>query len=167
MLIRPADPTDALAVAQVHVRSWQAAYKGLLPQTYLDQLRAEDRAARYDFANPDPRAPQTLVAVNNDAIIGFATTMPSRDHDRADFGELGALYVAPEHWRSGVGSALSAAAREALLKNGFREALLWVMAGNERAERFYRRDGWFADGLHRTDTVWNVSVNERRYRRQL
>lgn len=167
MLIRPADSRDALAVAQVHVRSWQAAYKGLLPQTYLDQLRAEDRAARYDFANPDPRAPQTLVAVDKDAIIGFATTMPSRDSDLPEFGELCALYVVPEHWRSGVGSALSAAARAALIDSGFRDALLWVMSGNERAERFYRRDGWTADGRERTDTVWDVTVSELRYRRQL
>jgi GNAT superfamily N-acetyltransferase len=167
MLIRPADPRDALAVARVHVRSWQAAYRDLLPQTYLDQLRPEDRAARYDFATTDPRAPQTLVAVDNDEIVGFATTMPSRDADLPDFGELCALYVMPEHWRTGVGSALSAAARTALIKIGFSDALLWVMAGNERAERFYRRDGWTADGLERTDTVWNVSVNELRYRRHL
>ncbi|MFP5235772.1 MAG: N-acetyltransferase family protein [Acidobacteriota bacterium] len=167
MLIRPADPRDALAVAQVHVRSWQAAYQGLLPQSYLDQLRPEDRAARYDFANTDPRAPQTLVAVDNGEIIGFATTMPSRDQDLPDFGELCALYVTPEHWSSGVGATLSAAARAALSKLGFRDALLWVMTGNERAERFYRRDGWTADGLKRTDTVWNVTVNELRYRRQL
>ena len=49
MEIRPAEPEDALAVARVHVRTWQAAYRSLLPDHYLDQLRAEDRAARYQF----------------------------------------------------------------------------------------------------------------------
>lgn len=167
MLIRRADPQDAMEVARVHVRSWQAAYRGLLPQSYLDQLRPEDRAARYDFANADPRAPQTLVAVDGQAIVGFATFMPSRDADQPDFGELCALYVAPEQWGRGVGAALSAAAREALAKRGFRNALLWVMAGNERAERFYRRDGWTADDMQRTDTVWDVTVSELRYVREL
>lgn len=167
MLIRRADPQDAMEVARVHVGSWQAAYRGLLPQSYLDQLRPEDRAARYDFANADPRAPQTLVSVDGQAIVGFATFMPSRDADKPDFGELCALYVAPEQWGRGVGAALSAAAREALAKRGFRNALLWVMAGNERAERFYRRDGWTADGMQRTDTVWDVTVSELRYLREL
>ncbi len=56
MLLRPAEPADAMAVARVHVRSWQAAYRGLLPDAYLDGLRPEDRAARYDFATEDVRA---------------------------------------------------------------------------------------------------------------
>jgi hypothetical protein len=46
MLLRPAEPADAMAVARVHVRSWQAAYSTLLPAEYLDQLRPEDRAQR-------------------------------------------------------------------------------------------------------------------------
>jgi GNAT superfamily N-acetyltransferase len=52
-----------MAVARVHVRSWQAAYRGLLPDDYLDQLRPEDRAHCYDFASLDPLKPRTIVAV--------------------------------------------------------------------------------------------------------
>ena len=51
MLLRPAEPVDAMAVARVHVRSWQVGYRGLLPDAYLDGLRAEERAERYDFAS--------------------------------------------------------------------------------------------------------------------
>ena len=32
-----------MAVARVHVRSWQVGYRGLLPDAYLDGLRAEER----------------------------------------------------------------------------------------------------------------------------
>jgi hypothetical protein len=52
--LRRAEPTDAIAVARVHVRSWQAAYRKLMPDDYLDQLRPEDRAKKYDFGNLDP-----------------------------------------------------------------------------------------------------------------
>jgi hypothetical protein len=62
MLLRPAEPGDAIAVARVHVRSWQAAYRTLLPDDYLDQLRPKDRAGKYEFANPDPAKPYTIVA---------------------------------------------------------------------------------------------------------
>lgn len=92
-----------MAVARVHVRSWQAAYRMLLPDAYLDQLRPEDRAPHYDFAATDPRKPRTLLAVDEGQIRGFATTAPSRDSDTADTGELYALYVDPEHWGRGYG----------------------------------------------------------------
>jgi len=61
MLLRPAEPADAMGVARVHVRSWQAAYRGLLPDAYLDGLRAEDRAQRYRFASEDVRDPATVL----------------------------------------------------------------------------------------------------------
>ena len=166
MLLRPAEPEDALDVARVHVRSWQAAYRTLLPDDYLDQLRPEDRAQTYDFASLDPGKPRTIVAVE-EGIYGFATTLPSRDADLPDDGELCALYVDPEHWGRGIGVALVSAAREHLYGLGFRNALLWVLAGNVRAERFYQMDGWAPDGLRRRDTVWGVTVDEVRYRRRL
>jgi len=167
MFLRAAESSDAMSVAQVHVRSWQSAYRGLLPDEYLDHLRPEDRAARYDFATRDPRSPHTIVAVDAEAIHGFATTAPSRDADLVSYGELGALYVDPDYWGRGIGMALVSAARDHLAALGFENALLWVLMGNVRADRFYRNDRWAPDGLQRTDTVWGVTVNEIRYRRQL
>ena len=167
MLIRPAEPDDALAVARVHVRSWQAAYRTLLPDDYLDQLRPEDRAQMYDFTGLDPLKPRTIVAAKNGLIYGFATTAPSRDQDLADYGELYALYVDPEQWGQGIGAALVSTARAGLFEAGFRNAFLWVMVGNTRAERFYQIGRWALDGLRRTDTVWGVTVEEVRYRRDI
>jgi GNAT superfamily N-acetyltransferase len=167
MFLRPAQPSDAIAVARVHVRAWQVGYRNLLPDGYLDGLRPEERAQRYNFANPDPLQPATIVAVVAEEICGFATTAPARDRDAADGGELWALYVDPERWGRGIGAALLAAARARLLDLGFRHAVLWVMAGNARAERFYRSDGWAPDGLRRTEPVWGVVADEIRYRRAL
>jgi GNAT superfamily N-acetyltransferase len=167
MLLRPAEPEDAIAVARVHVRSWQAAYRTLLPDDYLDQLRPEDRAQKYDFASLDPLKPQTIVAAEAGLIHGFATTAPSREPDLTDHGELCALYVDPEQWGRGIGIALVSAARARLFGLGFRNAVLWVLAGNVRAERFYQIDRWVPDGLNRTDSVWGVTVDEVRYRRGL
>jgi GNAT superfamily N-acetyltransferase len=167
MEIRPAAPDDALAIARVHVRSWQAAYRGLLPDSYLDSLRPADRAARYDFTQFGSAMPHTLVAVEASEILGFATTMPSRDPTLADYGELAALYVAPERWRQGLGARLAAAACQHLLQLGFRDALLWVLVGNARAENFYRARGWHPDGVRRSEMVWGIEVEELRYLRQL
>ena len=68
-----------MLVAQVHVRSWQAAYRTLHPDDYLDQLRPEDRAHTYDFASLDPLKPQTIVAVEpglGPAGPGFPASLP-------------------------------------------------------------------------------------------
>lgn len=167
MQLRPAQPEDALAVARVHVRSWQAAYRNILPDDYLDQLRPEDRAAKYDFASLDPVKPHTIVAVEDGSIYGFATTMPVSDSDMPGHGELCALYVDPKQWGKGLGVALVAAARAQMFERGFRNAILWVLTGNVRAERFYQNDGWASDGHHRNATVWGITVDEVRYLREL
>jgi len=168
MLLRPAEPADALAVARVHVRAWQVAYRNLLPDDYLNSLKPEDRAQRYTFGGTDPREPMTTVAVDERGTIrGFATTCAARDADVPGHGELAAIHVDPDCWGRGVGVALLASARTFLLDSGFRRAILWVLVGNTRAERFYMKDGWTPDGVQRTDTVWGVQVNDQRYRRTL
>lgn len=167
MVLRPAEPDDALAVARVHVWSWQKAYRTLIPDDYLDQLRPEDRAQKYDFSHSDALQPRTIVAAEEGLIYGFATTSPSRDHDLPDYGELCALYVDPVKWGWGIGHALVSAARLHLLGVGYKNAFLWVMAGNVRAERFYQIAGWVPDGMRRTESVWGVTIEEVRYQRDL
>lgn len=167
MVIRPAEPGDAMAVACVHVRTWQTAYRTLIPDDYLDSLRPKDRAARYDFATRDPLKPRTVVAVERGAILGFATTAPSQEPDLPKYGELYALYVDPAHWGRGVGVALISAARSRLAALGFRKALLWVLAGNVRAVRFYEMNGWVADGVRRMHERHGVEIPEVRYQRGL
>ena len=156
-----------MAVAQVHVRAWQIGYRGLMPDEYLAGLRAEERARRYDFATRDPARPGTLVAIEAAEVLGFATISPARDEDTIGRGELCALYVDPDCWRRGIGRALASAARSELYGLGFRNAVLWVVAGNARAEQFYRKDGWIADGLRRPQQIGSMSVITVRYSRDL
>jgi GNAT superfamily N-acetyltransferase len=156
-----------MAVARVHVRAWQVGYRGLMPDDYLVALRAEERAQRYDFTGSDPVRPRTLVAVEADTVLGFATISPARDEDVAGQGELCALYVEPDCWGRGIGRMLAAAARTDLYGLGFRKAVLWVVAGNARAEQFYRSDGWARDEARRARQIWNVSVDTVRYSRLL
>jgi len=156
-----------MAVARVHVRSWQVAYRNLIPDAYLDQLRPEERAQRYTFGSPDPTIPWTLVAEEAGAILGFATTSPTHDVDLPGYGELCGFYVDPDRWGIGIGRALISAARARLLDLGFRQAALWVLAGNVRAECFYRSDGWAPDGQHRTDETRGFRIDELRYQRTL
>lgn len=153
-------------VAGVHIRSWQHAYRGAFPDEYLDRLRREDRAARYTLEGRRDQ-PLTIVADERGSIRGFATIGASPPSTCDSSGELLALYVDPADWGRGIGRVLIHEARAQLADRGFESALLWVLTGNERAERFYRADGWRFDGGRRTEEVWGVLADEVRYRRLL
>lgn len=167
MYLRVAVPGDEDAVAAVHVLSWQHAYRGLMPDDYLDHLDPAARAARYTFGRGEPGRPYTTVAVDGGGICGFATTGPCRDADKADAGELFAIYVHPDWWSRGVGRTLIGAARQHLVGQEYLEAVLWVLVGNGRAERFYLTDGWEPDGRRRLQEVQGIRVDEVRYIRSL
>jgi GNAT superfamily N-acetyltransferase len=174
VLLRRAVPGDEQAVAAVHVGSWQVAYRGLLPSDLLDRLDAAERAKRYSFATDGPGTPLTTVAVEQGRIWGFATVGPARETDAGGVGELYAIYVDPSWWGRGLGRALIGEARRLLAERGHVQALLWVLAGNSRAEGFYRADGWLPDGSRRQEEIgagWGpeggVVVDEVRYRRPL
>jgi len=161
--VRPAAPEDAYEVAGVQVRSWQAAYRGLIAQEYLDSLTPELWAGRYTFGRVGIRLPSTLVAVDGSTICGLATTGLCRDEDLSNFGELMAIYVDPAYARTGVGRLLMTAVRGRLRLVGVAGALLWVLDGNVRARRFYERDGWRFDGTCRTVTFANLQAHQVRY----
>jgi GNAT superfamily N-acetyltransferase len=165
--LRDALPEDATAIAEVHIRSWQLGYQELLPRDYLESLRPEDRAARYQLGPRQPGGPLTVVALDGQQNRGFVTTGDSRDDDVSRVGEIFAMYVNPSHWGRGIGRLLIEQARSNLCETGYVEALLWVLDGNERARRFYVADGWAPDGSRREEDVWGVRVTVNRYRRPL
>jgi GNAT superfamily N-acetyltransferase len=166
-LIRTAGPEDRLGIAKVHVRSWQVAYSGLIDGAFLDSLRPEDRAPVYEFGSSAKGETETIVAAAGGKILGFSALGPARDADAAGAGEILALYVHPDRWGSGVGRELLLESRRRLRAAGFGEAVLWVLVGNEGAERFYAADGWRADGARREEQPYGPVVEVRRFRRRL
>ena len=163
--VRPATVADAPAMGRLHVRAWQAAYRGQMPDDYLDGLRAADRAAHWEstLRREDLRG-VLLVAERAGEVIGFAAVGPSRDPEGA--GELYVINLDPDHWGTGAGRALLEAAQTELARPGFDEWVLWVLSGNARARRFYEVAGWAADGTERTSEVFGTTVHEVRYRRR-
>jgi ribosomal protein S18 acetylase RimI-like enzyme len=153
--IREATPADASAIAEVHVRSWQEAYRGQLTDDYLGGLKVEDRLEQHRRSLEEPMPDwRTWVAEDDDGLAGFAVTGPSQDAD-ADpkTAEIYAIYLAPERIGSGVGRALFAHAVDDLRSRGFRTATLWVLETNERTRRFYEIAGWRPDGTTTSERV--------------
>ncbi len=166
--IRPAAPSDAAEIAEAHVRAWQAAYRGLMPQDFLDGLDVERREAGWRRLLDGPTGFGVLVPVLDGRVVGFASTGPSRDDAR---GSRRALRDQPAPRRLGAWCRVRPAARRRSGRSpvaAIDEAVLWVVPGNTRARRFYERHGWTSDGVERPiDVADGVSVPELRYRRAL
>lgn len=159
-MIRTATVDDAWPIAEVNVRSWQSAYRGLMPEVYLRDLSVESRAARWQRTLADPaNQGDILVLVDDDSLLGFTAV------DRVR-GELRAIYLDPERWGTGLGRLLHDTAVAALRESGHRSATLWVLDSNERAQRFYAAAGWVPDGATKSDTMpgEDVLLSEVRYR---
>jgi L-amino acid N-acyltransferase YncA len=174
--IRRATVQDAPALGRLNVRVWQAAsgrllradarYCGQMPDEHLDGLRPEERAAGWERGlSRDRDQDPVLVAEEAGRMVGFAVVGSAEDPEGA--GELYAINVDPDHWGTGAGRALLAAAQAELTRLDYTEAVLWVLPDNARARQFYEVAGWTTDGTQRTSEVLGVVVPEVRYRRQL
>ncbi|MEU6697590.1 GNAT family N-acetyltransferase [Pseudonocardia sp. NPDC046786] len=125
---------DAGAIARVHVRSWQAGYRGQLPDELLDSLNATDRVARWEAEIEAAEWPGrgTLLIEDHDArVAGFAHLVPSRDGDDGpdSTGEIASFYIDPTSWGQGLGSRLMHSAL-AELGSAYRTGTLWVLETN-------------------------------------
>ena len=148
-------------MGKVHVRAWQAAYRGHMPDAYLDTLSAEDRAGLWRNAVARPRAGASVLVVEREGqVVGFAAVGPSGVDD---CGEVYSINVDPDVWGTGAGRTLLEAAQGELRALGYDDAILWVVPGNDRARRFYERAGWTTDGVERTQEVLGATVPEVRY----
>jgi ribosomal protein S18 acetylase RimI-like enzyme len=147
MNIRRATPDDADALARLHVDAWRAAYRGLVPDAHLAGLDVDRRAQRYRESLAR-NAEETYLAERDGELLGFLTLGACRDTDvdQEATGEIWGIYLAPAHWREGIGTALCRYGEGLLRARGFRIATLWVFAGNPRARRFYEAMGFAADG---------------------
>lgn len=142
MHIAAAITEDATELATVHVRSWQAAYAGILDAAFLDSLSIDQRAEQWRGILQQ-QASRTLVARQPEGMAGFVSFGHWRDEAEAlDHGEVWALYAGPEAWGKGVGRRLLEAAVGALRAEGRHTVSLWVLSRNERAIRFYQAFGF-------------------------
>jgi ribosomal protein S18 acetylase RimI-like enzyme len=166
-VIRNAEIGDAEAMGLLHVRAWQAAYRGVMPDEYLDTLDAGERITmwRERIARTD-LAPM-LVAEVDGQVVGFTNYGAEYPPSGSNCGQLYAINLDPDHWRRGIGRALVRRVTEALRALGYDEAVLWVVPENQRARALYESEGWAADGAESTDDIMGVTVTDIRYRRSL
>jgi GNAT superfamily N-acetyltransferase len=123
----------------------------MVPDEYLARFTVEALTNRWLGNLAELKRMQTIVAEDDEsAVIGWAGYGANQSDHPPETGELGGLYVDPDHWSGGVGGALLAEAERGLASEGYARAVLWTLAANERTRRFYENRGWRFDGA--TDT---------------
>lgn len=141
--VRRAEPNDAPSMAKVHVDTWRETYRGLMSDTVLDDPGFLSWRERFwASALTDPRYNQNTVAVasHEDKLIGIAMSGPSLE-DADEPQQLYLLYAYAAFHGSGVGTALLNAVIDPTAP-----AALWVADPNPRAQAFYGKNGFVADG---------------------
>jgi ribosomal protein S18 acetylase RimI-like enzyme len=168
MVVRRATIEDSGAIAEIHVRSWQAAYRDIVPPAFLDSLSVEQRERGWR-QRLERDTSGTSVLEERGEVLGWVNAGPSRDADAlSSTGELWAIYVAPDHWRRGVGQRLWSDAEEQLRRAGFLDVTLWVLKENTGALGFYRANGFAVDpGIEKAVELGAAVLIEIRLRKKL
>ncbi|MDT6984149.1 GNAT family N-acetyltransferase [Streptomyces lusitanus] len=168
--IRPMTAGDSDEVAAMRVRGWRHAYRGLMPQTYLDgmDVAAEAERQRARLAAGDGSVVNLVAEAEDGTLAGWAAYGPYRDGEvRTGDGELYALYLPPERIGQGVGRTLLTEVTARCTVAGHPRMLLWVLKENARARRFYEAAGFAPDGAEEPFEVAGAVVPEVRYVRPL
>lgn len=168
--IRPMTAGDSDEVAAVRVRGWRHAYRGLMPQAYLDgmDVAAEADRQRARLATGDGSVVNLVAEAEDGTLAGWAAYGPYRDGEvRTGDGELYALYLPPERIGQGVGRTLLTEVTTRCTAAGHPRMLLWVLKENARARRFYEAAGFTPDGTEEPFEVAGTAVPEVRYARAL
>lgn len=138
--VRPAEIADARAIAAVYVDTWRAAYRGLLPDGFLDALSKDVYEERWRRSLGDASG-RAYVAVAGREIVGFASCGRERAGEDAYEGELYAIYVRHEEQRRGHGRRLVQAAARGVRELALGDMIVWVLRDNHAARVFYERLG--------------------------
>jgi len=165
--VRPAIPDDAEGIAKVHVKGWQEAYVGHLPQHVLDRQSVPARLRMWQgLLQEPPNSRWTFVAIDPGAgIVGFAGGVRAQ---RAMFGpafKVPVLYVLQSHLRRGLGRKLMYALGNAMAQHGPGAVALWSLASNQSARTFYEAiGGRLVSVLTDTDSNGRLALAGYRWR---
>ncbi len=162
LLLRPATPADAGLIAAIHSSSWQATYRGLLPDDFLDGEVTRERAAYWQARLNAPGADRrsVVIAERSGEPIGFVCV--EQQPDSAWGVLLDNLHALPGHQGIGVGKLLLRAAIDWTAAQGENQLYLYVLEGNTPAIGFYERQGWQFAGAE-PDHMGGVDITALRY----
>jgi GNAT superfamily N-acetyltransferase len=162
--IVPADAGDAAGLSTLHVESWRNAYRGLLPDAFLDGPVVEDLMTLWRDRMSQSAAERQLVikAVSQGSLIGLACVLTDADSQWGP--RLDNLHVKPGRKGHGVGWQLFRACCQWVVRQTPDQHMhLWVIENNYPARQFYDRQGGVIRGTRTLEIARGIHVPELRY----
>ena len=131
-IIRPAQLTDADAIAKVQVDSWRTTYKGIMSDDSLAALSYDQHAKMWHkiLSDAGPNKFAYVAEEEHGKLVGFALGGPERNGDPDYCGELYAIYLYEPYQRRGIGRSLMTLIAQNLLDAGLGSLLVWVLDAN-------------------------------------
>ena len=159
MEIRYMTPDDSLLeISNIYEQSWKHAYHNIIPQSFFDSIPTGCWAGGISREGM-----QNLVMLKDDRMIGTASICKSRCAQYPEYGEIVSIYLLPGFIGQGYGKHLLQACTAELHKQGFDRILLWVLAKNTGARRFYEKNGLICSGESRCDNIGGKELTEIMY----
>lgn len=139
--VRDATLADLATINDIHVRSRQAAYRGLVSDRYLDVMMPATSLEDWQRKLPEllAGAGRVLVAHAEGEPVGFVAAFAP--DERASV-YINNLHARPDRKGLGVGSALLEAVAQWARASGARAMHLKVLEANTPAIGFYEARGW-------------------------
>ncbi len=168
--VRLAWPAEAASIAELQRRAWADQLPATLADPLLSELTVEDMTSSWQAAitRPPRSTYRVLVAVDQERVVGFATTVPSPDDDAESGrdGEVDQFVIDPVAQHRGHGSRLLNACADTLRADGFSRASWWTTTTDDTLRRFLTAAGWAADGASREIGSEDGSVRIKQVRLQ-
>lgn len=151
--IRRAYEADAEIIAHIINAAWRVAYRGIVPQGYLDTLEDIPRAGRITEGLRKADGLRYYLLEEDHFPVGAASLHATHDKDLTNTAEFTFFYFHPRVWRRGYGTLLLDHLRQEARKQGFERLCCWVLEENTRAISFYESQGMLRDGARQTVTI--------------
>ena len=139
--LRRATVADAEAIAAVRVEGWQTAYRGMIPDQYLDEMLVDDHVLYWKrILQALPAAADkacVYVAESEGHVIGFVSATLLAEPKHGYHAELGALYIRPQWQRAGIGRRMMHKIARTLQSWNCADLVVWVLSDNRLARNFY------------------------------
>lgn len=153
-LIREMAGEDIEQVRQIYTLGWQNAFRGIVPQTYLDTMNLDDWA---------PPLTGAYVLTDTKTILGTSSIAPARDSSFGGWGEIISIYVLPHLIGQGYGHLLFTFVKDRLLAQHYNDIYLTVFEDNHLARTFYEKHGFFWNSERLPINVGGKDLVELRY----
>jgi len=140
-LIRKGTKEDCKAIAHIITVGWNEAYKGLVPNSFLEELKNnEDERVKQSYDKFDENDNNQYVLEIDNEVVGFVKFGISSYEDYQDCGEIFALYIMSEYKGNGFGRKLVDIAKNELKSMGYNKMVIACLKENVSNE-FYKYIG--------------------------